>query len=98
MRVMQSALNSSVFDKVVLAVAQAVYIAAPGLSQSTRLVDDLALSRFGRLKLALSLEELFDVELQDDAIDRFSTLGDIVSYLSCRYFRDIEPSAPTLAA
>ena len=72
---MQSAFNSSVFDKVALAVKQAVYIEVPGLSGATRLVDDLALGRLGRLKLAIRLEEVFNIEFQDDVVERFGTLG-----------------------
>lgn len=95
---MQSAFNSSVFVKVTLAIKQIKRIEISGLTQATRLVDDLAIGRFGRLKLAVCLEELFDIELQDNAVDQFDTLGDIVTYLSYRYFRDIEPSVLTIAA
>jgi len=95
---MQSAFNSSVFDKVALAVKQAVYIEVPGLSGATRLVDDLALGRLGRLKLAIRLEEVFNIEFQDDVVERFGTLGDIVTYLSRRYFRDSDTQAPASAA
>ncbi len=95
---MQSAFNSSVFDKVALAVKQAVYIEVPGLSGATRLVDDLALGRLGRLKLAIRLEEVFNIEFQDDVVERFGTLGDIVTYLSRRYFRDSDTHAPASAA
>jgi len=95
---MQSAFNSSVFLRVTLAVKQVMRIDSAGLTQATRLVDDLAIGRFGRLKLAVCLEEIFDIELQDNAVEQFDTLGDIVTYLSYRYFRDIEPSALTMAA
>jgi len=95
---MQSAFNSSVFVKVTLAIEQITRVEISGLSQATRLVDDLAISRFGRLKLAVCLEELFDIELQNNAVEQFDTIGDIVTYLSYRYFRDIDPSALTIAA
>ena len=90
---MQSALNSSVFHRVTLAVAQAVYVEAPMLSPATRLDGDLAIDRLGRLRLAFRLAKAFDVDLESDALDRCETLGDVVNYLSCRYFRDIEPAA-----
>ena len=87
---MQSAFDSLVFDKVALAVGKTLRIEPSGLSRSTRLVDDLSLGGFARLKLALCLEDLFDMELQNDTVERFQTLGDIVSYFSFRYFRDVE--------
>ncbi len=80
---MQSAFNSSVFGKVLLAVEQTVHAKMPGLSPSILLADDLALGRLGRLRLAMCLEQIFDVELQDDVVERFGNVGDIV-----RYFRN----------
>lgn len=35
------------------------------------LVDDLALGRFGRLRLAIHLEDTFDLELADEFVERF---------------------------
>ena len=93
---MQSAFDSLVFDKVTFAVGKTLRVEPLGLSQSTRLVDDLSLGGFARLKLALCLEDLFDMELQNDTVERFHTLGDIVSYFSFRYFRDVE-TAPLAA-
>ncbi len=95
---MQSAFNSSVFDKVVLAVEKTMHRSIPTLSNATRLADDLALGRLGRLRLAMSLEEIFDVELEDAVIKQFGNIGDIVSHFSYRYFRDIEMSAHVTAA
>lgn len=81
---MQSAFNSSGFDKVVLAVERTVHAETRGLSRSTRLADDLPLGRLGRVRLAMSLEEIFDVELDDDVVEQFVDLGDVAGYLSHR--------------
>jgi hypothetical protein len=56
----------------------------------------LALGRFGRLRLGVCLEEVFDVELSNEVVARFVTVSDVVSYFSRRYFRDF--SAPVRAA
>jgi acyl carrier protein len=87
---MQPAFRNSVFDKVALAIEQTTLIEAPGIWPSTRLADDLALGGFGRLKLAIYLEEVFGVELPDEALERFVVVADIVDYFSSRYFRDVE--------
>jgi len=87
---MQSAFRNSVFDKVALAIEQATFIEAPGIRPSTRLAEDLALGGFGRLKLAIYLEEVFGVELPDEALERFVVVADIADYFSSRYFRDVE--------
>jgi acyl carrier protein len=95
---MRSTFRNSVFDKVVLALEQTTFIGIPGIRPSTRLSDDLALGGFGRLKLAIYLEEAFAVELQDKALERFVVVADIVDYFSRRHFRDVESSALTEAA
>lgn len=95
---MQSAFNISVLAKVAQAVARSMSVEASGLSHATRLKDDLLLGKLGRLELAIYLEEVFDIEFQDEAVARFTTLGDIASHLSYRYFRDIDPSALIAAA
>ena len=40
------------------------------------------LGRFARLKLALYLEETFEVEISDEAVADFDTVDDIVRYMS----------------
>ncbi|MEA2792448.1 MAG: hypothetical protein QOG73_4854 [Acetobacteraceae bacterium] len=70
------------FDKVVLAVEQTVYLDGQTVSPATRLDDDLQLRRFDRIRLAMYLEEIFDVEFSDDAVECFGTVGDIASYMN----------------
>ncbi len=89
---MQYAFDNVVFRKVSQAVSQVVR-GTRDVSPSTRLTDDLALSRFGRLKLAICLEEAFEVELEDEDVEQFTVIGDIVTYISSRYFRDVEHAA-----
>jgi acyl carrier protein len=79
---MRSRPDDTVFDKVVLAVQQTVYVDGHGLTPATRIAGDLGVGRFGRIKLALYLEETFDVEIPDEVVGRFDTVGDIVRYLS----------------
>jgi acyl carrier protein len=73
--------DREVFEKVLLAVEQTVIVERTGLSSASRLADDLQLGRFGRIRLALYLEETFDVELPDEDVLRFDTVGDIVRYM-----------------
>lgn len=71
-----------VFKKVVMAVEQTVYVGGKSVTPTCRLVDDLRLGRFARLKLALYLEETFEVEISNEAVADFDTVDDIVRYMS----------------
>jgi acyl carrier protein len=84
---MMSSSHAAVFDKVILAVEQTVYAKGASLSAASRLANDLGLGRFGRIRLALYLEETFDVEVSDEAIEQFDTVGDIVRYMSRQSFQ-----------
>lgn len=95
---MQVALNGSVFDRVTFAVKRTTYLGDRTISLETHLRDDLALGGFGRIKLAMYLEELFDVELLDEVVERFVTIADVVKYIGEHYFRDIEPAELAEAA
>jgi acyl carrier protein len=86
-------LTRSVFDQVVLAIAQATSVGTTAITLECRLDGDLALGGFRRLKLALYLEEVFDTELPDEAIDRFVTVGDIVTYMKRHDFAELGVTA-----
>jgi len=94
---MRSAFDSSVLDKVVLAIKQTAHVNPADIATDTRLADDLALGRFGRMKLAIYLEEGFDLELPNEVVARFVTVADIVGYFSRRYFRDFQSPLPAVA-
>ena len=50
-----------------------------------------ALSGFGKLKLAIFLEEIFDIELSNEKVEQFATVSDIVKYIGMHCFRNAEP-------
>ncbi len=87
---MEAALNTSVFDRVILAIERTIYIGNLRVTLETRLAGDLTLSGFSRVKLAMCLEELFTIELPDDVLERFITVADIVKYMGRHYFQDVE--------
>ena len=95
---METALNESVLELVTCAIEQTTFAGDFVITGATRLAEDLALGRFGLIKLALYLEEIFDIELSDEALSRFAKVGDIVAHLSRNYFRDADISLLAEAA
>jgi acyl carrier protein len=78
---MPNRFNQVIFTHVTDAIEAMFFLKTPVLLPSTRLVDDLAMSRLSRWKLIVALEELFDCEFPNEIVLRFTTLGDIVSYI-----------------
>jgi acyl carrier protein len=95
---MTSAFDGFVFNKVAHAIAQVTHMDAAKIGSDTRLTEDLALGRFGRLRLAVCLEEAFDFELPNEVVRKFVTVGDVVGYFSRRYFRDFSDPVRAAAA
>ncbi len=95
---MQFASNVAVLQKVLHVVKQITYIGDKQPTLKTRLSRDLALGGFSRLKLAMYLEEAFDVEISDEALEQFVTVEDVVKFIGTRLLRNVESSWLTQAA
>ncbi len=50
------------------------------LGRETRL-DELGLDSLARIDLAVAAEDAFKIELPDEALERFATVGDLMDYL-----------------
>lgn len=70
-----------VLDRVISAIERTIRIGQSKVTLDTRLAPDLALSGFGKLKLAICLEEIFDVEFPNEWVAQFATVADIVKYI-----------------
>lgn len=51
------------------------------LNEDTRLDDDLGADSLDVVDLMMSLEDTFDVEIQDEDIEKIRTIGDLVTYI-----------------
>ncbi len=51
------------------------------LNEDTRLDDDLGADSLDVVDLMMSLEDNFDVEIQDEDIEKIRTVGDLVGYI-----------------
>lgn len=51
------------------------------LSESTSFVDDLHADSIDLVHLAMTLEDEYDIELEDEDIENIKTIGDAVDYI-----------------
>ena len=84
----------AIFSKLALTVEQAVCVDRSALSPATRLVEDLHLGHFARLRLVVYLEESFRMELPDEAVANFRTLGDIARHISRWWLQTFDDAFP----
>lgn len=56
-------------------------VKASTIDENTQLVADLGLNSFELVNLLIAFEEKLDIEIDDDDLPEFETVGDIVDYL-----------------
>lgn len=70
-----------IFEKVKEIIADTMGIPEDEIHLDSDLVDDLGADSIDAVELSISIEEEFDLDIDDDTITRFKTVEDIVDYL-----------------
>jgi len=72
------------FDKVKNLLVEELSVNPDDITLSAELVNDLGVNSLELADLILLCEEKFDIEITDDEIHKFVTVGDIVDFLSTK--------------
>ena len=70
-----------IFDRVRDILAEQLDISEDVITPDSSIVDDLGADSLDIVDLVMSLEDEFDTEIPDEAIENIKTVGDIVSYI-----------------
>ncbi|MDE5742024.1 MAG: acyl carrier protein [Oscillospiraceae bacterium] len=70
-----------VFDKVKEIIVEQLDVDADKVMTSANIQDDLGADSLDVVDLVMSLEEEFDIEIPDEAVESIKTVGDIVKYI-----------------
>lgn len=70
-----------VFDKVKEIIVEQLDVDAEKVTTNANIQDDLGADSLDVVDLVMSLEEEFDVEIPDEAVEGIKTVGDIVKYI-----------------
>ena len=70
-----------VFDKVKEIIVEQLDVDADKVTSGASIQDDLGADSLDVVDLVMSLEEEFDVEIPDEAVEGIKTVGDIVKYI-----------------
>lgn len=57
-------------------------LAPEEMRDDTRLVDDLRADSLEIIEMAMALEEEFEIEVPDEAVEEFETVGDVVKHVN----------------
>lgn len=70
-----------VFDKVKELIIDQLDAEEEAVKMESVIIDDLGADSLDVVDLVMSIEEEFDMEIPDDAVEKIKTVGDIVSYI-----------------
>jgi len=70
-----------VFERIRELVAEKVGVEPEDISMETSFTDDLEADSITLFELVMAIEDEFDIEVDDESIEKIETVGDIVRYL-----------------
>ena len=68
-------------DKIKSIISEQFSIPAEDITEDTVILEDLDADSLDLIDLAMSLEDCFEVEVPDEELENFKTVGDIVKYI-----------------
>ena len=69
------------FEQVREIICKQLELEESDVTMDTNIKDDLGADSLDLVDLAISLEDEFEVEVPDKALEKFETVGDIVRYI-----------------
>ena len=70
-----------VFEKIRAIIAAQFDVDEDSITIATGIADDLGADSLDVVEVLMSIEDEFDVEIPDEAIETIKTIGDLVNYI-----------------
>ncbi len=70
-----------VFEKVKSIIVDQLDVDAEKITLDSKVAEDLGADSLDVVDLIMSIEEEFDMEIDDDAVESMKTVGDIVAFI-----------------
>ena len=73
-----------VFEKIKKIITEQLEVDQSIITDNASITGDLGADSLDLVDLALSIEDEFDIELSDDALEKIKTVSDLVAYIEDR--------------
>jgi acyl carrier protein len=73
-----------VFEKLKKIISEQLEVDQSIISETSTITGDLGADSLDLVDLAMSIEDEFDIELSDDALEKIKTVSDLVAYIEDR--------------
>ncbi len=74
--------KQAILEKLKEIIADIMKIDVDGVTEDSRLKEDLKADSLDKINMLMALEEAYDIEMDEDEALAFKTVGDVVDYLS----------------
>lgn len=68
-------------DKLLQLIAEQFHVEESELKAETNFVEDLNADSIELVELVMSIEDEFDVQIEDEVLSRMKTVGDVLDYV-----------------
>ena len=73
-----------VFEKIKKIISEQLEVDQSIITDGASITGDLGADSLDLVDLAMSIEDEFDIELSDEALDKIKTVGDLAAYIEER--------------
>ncbi|MBR6785268.1 MAG: acyl carrier protein [Clostridia bacterium] len=73
-----------VFEKIKKIISEQLEVDQSIITDNASITGDLGADSLDLVDLAMSIEDEFDIELSDDALEKIKTVSDLVAYIEDR--------------
>ena len=73
-----------VFEKLKKIISEQLEVDQSIITESASITGELGADSLDLIDLAMSIEDEFDIELSDDALEKIKTVSDLVAYIEDR--------------
>lgn len=68
-------------DKILKLIAEQFNTDINSLDENISFIDDLNADSIEIVELVMSIEEEFDIEIEDEVLEKINTIGDVLNYI-----------------
>ncbi len=73
--------KNQVFEKVKAVILDELDVAEAKVTMDAKLKEDLGADSIDAVQIIMALEDEFDIKLEDDNLEKISTVGDVVEFI-----------------
>jgi len=73
--------REQILEKIREIVVEELGVSAEKVTEQARFIEDLGADSIGVMELVMKMEEAFDIQIPDQDIEKFRTVGDAIDYI-----------------